>query len=129
VLIGLLEDDIAIQEMVRLMLESDGHELVSFALASDCLEALRVDDPEPGAFNPSLLIVDQRLPRETPGTSVIEHIRVNPRLYSLPIILMTASTLPDKQVLERLRVTVISKPFDMDTFLHTITNLTGHTPV
>ena len=125
-LIGLLEDDLAIQEMLRLVLQSEGHELITFTLAEDCLTALHVDDPEPGAFSPDLLIVDLRLPKSTPGTAVIEQIRANPRLESLPIILMTASTLPDKQELERLRVTLVMKPFDIDNFLRIVDDLTGH---
>jgi CheY-like chemotaxis protein len=126
VLIGLLEDDLAIQEMLRLVLQSEGHELVIYSLAADCLKDLRVDDPVPGTFSPDLLIVDLYLPKSTSGTTVIEQIRANPRFDALPLVLMTASSLPDKQQLERLRVKLLPKPFDIDDFLHLVDDLTSH---
>jgi len=125
VLIGLLEDDLAIQEMLRLVLQSEGHELVIYSFAADCLNDLRVDDPEPGVFSPDLLIVDLHLPKATSGTAVIEQIRTNSRFDSLPLVLMTASSLPDKQQLERLRAKLLPKPFDIDDFLQLVDDLTN----
>lgn len=125
-LIGLLEDDLAIQEMLRLVLQSEGHELIIYATAAECLADLRVDDPLPGSFSPSLLIVDLRLSKSASGMAVIERIRANPRLESLPIILMTASTFFDKQELQRLRVTLLTKPFDIDDVVRLVDELTGN---
>ncbi|MGH2482712.1 MAG: hypothetical protein ACRDHW_23945, partial [Ktedonobacteraceae bacterium] len=55
---------------------------------------------------------------------VIALIRANPRLKALPIILMTASTFPDKQELARLHVTLLTKPFDIDTVVQLVDELT-----
>ena len=113
-IIGLLEDDLAIQEMLRLVLQSEGYEVTIYANAEECLNDLRVDDSQPGPFSPDLLIIDLRLPKSTSGTAVIEQIRRNPRLATLPVILMTAATLSDLRDLERLRVRLLTKPFDID---------------
>ncbi len=124
-LIGLLEDDLAIQEMLRLVLECVGHEVILYATAEACLTALQVTEPTAGPFSPDLFIVDLRLPKSASGLEVIELIRANPRLSSLPIILMTASTFPDTQELERLHVALLTKPFDIDEVVRLVDKLTS----
>lgn len=118
--IGLLEDDLAIQEMVRLLLQSEGHEVTIYASAHDCLADVRVDDPYAGPTSLNLLLVDLRLSKSASGMSVIEQLRANPRLATLPIILMTASAAVDKRELERLQVALVMKPFDIDEILRLV---------
>jgi DNA-binding response OmpR family regulator len=124
-LIGLLEDDLAIQEMLRLVFEGEGYTVAVYVNAQECLANLRVADPEPGAFSPDLLIVDLRLSTSLPGTAVIELIRSNSRLASLPVILMTASTSLDQQELDRLHVALLTKPFDIDEVVSLVRALTS----
>ncbi len=124
-LIGLLEDDLAIQEMVRLVLEGAGHEVTTYGTAQECLAALHVTEYAPGPPAPDLLIADLRLPKAASGTEVIALIRANPRLQALPIILMTASTFPDMQELARLHVTLLTKPFDIDNVVQMVDKLTA----
>jgi two-component system phosphate regulon response regulator PhoB len=118
--IGLLEDDLAIQEMVRLLLQSEGHEVTIYASAQECLADVRVDDPYAGPMPLNLLLVDLRLSKSASGMSVIEQLRANPRLATLPIILMTASAAVDKRELERLQVALVMKPFDIDEILRLV---------
>lgn len=118
--IGLLEDDLAIQEMVRLLLQSEGHEVTIYASANDCLADMHVDDPYAGPVSLNLLLVDLRLSKSASGMSVIEQLRTNPRLATLPIILMTASAAVDKRELERLQVALVLKPFDIDEILRLV---------
>jgi CheY-like chemotaxis protein len=99
-LIGLLEDDLAIQELLRLVLEGEGHTVSIYSNAEACLADLQVENPRPGPFSPDLLIVDLRLSTSLPGTAVVERMRTNPRLTNLPVILMTASTFIDRQELK-----------------------------
>ena len=113
-LIGLLEDDLAIQEMLRLLLQSEGYEVTAYASAEECLTRLRIDDAQSDVACPNLLMIDLHLAKAISGLVVIEQIRSNPRLKSLPIILMTASAFIDKQDLQRLHVTLLPKPFDID---------------
>jgi CheY-like chemotaxis protein len=114
VLIGLLEDDLAIQEMLRLLLQSEGYEVTAYASAEECLAHLRIDDAQSEVACPNLLMVDLHLAKGISGLVVIEQIRSNPRLKSLPIVLMTASAFIDKQDLQRLHVSLLLKPFDID---------------
>lgn len=127
-LIGLLEDDLAIQELLRIVLQSEGHEVAIYASAAECLADLRVDDQRSGPFVPDLLFIDLHLSRSISGSAVIEQIRANPRLNSLPIILMTASTSLEKQELARLQVTLLTKPFDIDDVPRLIDEITLSPP-
>jgi CheY-like chemotaxis protein len=113
-LIGLLEDDLAIQEMLRLLLQSEGHEVTVYASADDCLAHVRVNEPQAGFGQPDLLLIDLHLAKSISGADVIERIRANPRLESLPIVLMTASASLNEQDLGHLRATLLIKPFDID---------------
>ena len=125
-LIGLLEDDLAIQEMLRLVFESEGYEVAIYASAEECLADLSVDDLQLGVFSPDLLVVDLRLATSVLGTDVIELMRVNPRLAPIPVILMTASPFFDRQELDRLHVTLLTKPFDIDEVMRLVKELTDH---
>lgn len=121
--IGLLEDDLAIQEMLRLVLECVGHEVALYATTEACLSAFLLTEHTPRFPIPDLLITDQRLPKAVTGMDVIAVLRANPRLAKLPIILMTASAFPDQQELERLQVTLLTKPFDIDNVIQLIDTL------
>lgn len=124
-LIGLLEDDLAIQEMLRLVFESEGHSVAAYTNAENCLADLQVDSPQPAPFSPDLLVVDLRLSTSLPGTVVVERMRANPRLGSLPVILMTASNISDLQALARLNVTLLIKPFGIDEVVQLVNTLTS----
>ena len=121
--IALLEDDLAIQEMLRLLLQGEGHEVIVYPGAQACLADLC--EAGAGAHVPDLLLVDLRLAKSTSGLTVIEQIRLTPRLESLPIILMTASAILDRQELERLRIALLPKPFDVDDVVRLINELTS----
>ena len=127
VLIGLLEDDLAIQEMLRLLLQSEGHEVAIYASADECLADLRVDESQASCAAPDLVIIDLHLAKSISGMEVIERIRANPRLSGLPLVLMTAAAHVDKQELERLHATLLTKPFDVDEVLRLVDDLPGHT--
>lgn len=121
--IGLLEDDLAIQEMLRLVLECVGHKVALYATAEACLSAFHLPEHTPSFLVPDLLITDQRLPKAVTGMDVIAALRANSRLATLPIILMTASAFPDQRELERLHVTLLTKPFDIDDVIQLIDTL------
>jgi CheY-like chemotaxis protein len=123
-LIGLLEDDLAIQEMLRLLLQSEGYEAATYVSAEECLAALRIEDTQPGPVDFDLLMIDLHLAKSISGLAVIEQIRANPRLASLPIILMTASAFIDKQDLQPLHVSLLPKPFDIDEIIRLVDELT-----
>ena len=121
--IGLLEDDLAIQEMLRLLLQSEGYEVIIYPSAQACLDDLRKPGME--APRPDLLLLDLRLANSASGLAVIEQIRLTPHLESLPIILMTASATLDRRELERRRAVLLRKPFDVNDVVRLIHELTG----
>jgi two-component system chemotaxis response regulator CheY len=121
--ISLLEDDTAIQEMLQLVLQDEGHSVTVYPTAEACLKAL-VAAAESQAPSPDLLIVDWLLPGLVSGTQVIQEIRRIPRYQFLPIILTTAATFTDPEALQSLGVTLLEKPFAIDDMMKLIRDLT-----
>lgn len=126
--IGLLEDDIAIQEMLRMVLHDEGYALAIYSTAEECLNILLTNGQEHEEPPIDLLIVDLRLSRAVLGTEVIRQIREEYDLRALPIILTTGATLNDIEDLPSLDVTLLPKPFDVDEVVKLIKDLTTARP-
>ena len=122
--VGLLEDDIAIQEMLRLVLQDEHYSVAIYPTAEECLKVLLDQDHKQVSPPIDLLIVDLRLSRAMSGTEVISRLRESSKLRLLPIILTTASTFTDIEELQRLNVTLVEKPFDVDEIVKVIKDLT-----
>jgi two-component system, chemotaxis family, chemotaxis protein CheY len=122
--VGLLEDDVAIQEMLRLVLQDENYSVTIYPTAEECLRALLSDEGDQGSPTIDLLIVDLRLSRAVSGTEVIQRLRESRRLSSLPVILTTAATFTDREELQRLNVPLVEKPFDVDEIVKVIKDLT-----
>lgn len=120
-LIGLLEDDIAIQEMLMLVLKDEGYAVTIYPTAEACLEALVATEQVPLPID--LLIVDWRLQGSASGTEVIRQIRETLWLTSLPIILTTAATFVDTTSFQDLHISFLEKPFEVDQMVTMIRNL------
>ena len=123
--IGLLEDDVAIQEMLRLLLEDEHYTVVIYPTADACLKALLAEEQKQLPVPIDLLIVDLRLPKAVSGIEVIRQIRSDRRLSSLPIILTTAASFSDIEDLSDLHVNFLEKPFDIDKLIKIIEELTA----
>lgn len=126
--VGLLEDDIAIQEMLLLLLQDEGHTVTIYPGAEECLEALGVAIQGAAVSVPTpvdLMIIDWRLNGSLSGTEVIQQIRNNPRLATLPIILTTAASLDDIEELRKFQVALLEKPFSIDDIINLIKDMTG----
>lgn len=122
--VGLLEDDIAIQEMLLLVLQDEGYAVTNYSDAQDCLKALGVTVQEPAPIPVDLMIIDWRLNGTISGIEVIQQVRNNPRLDSLPIILTTAATFNNPEELQDLQVVLLEKPFSVDEIIALIKDLT-----
>ncbi|HET9918436.1 MAG TPA: response regulator [Ktedonobacteraceae bacterium] len=125
-LIGLLEDDVAIQEMLLLVLKDEGYEVSVYPTAEACLGALITTEQLPSPID--LLIIDWRLQGSASGTEVIRQIREQSRLSALPIILTTAATFSDTETLQNLHVSFLEKPFEVDQMVHLIHDLLQSRP-
>jgi two-component system phosphate regulon response regulator PhoB len=122
--IGLLEDDLAIQEMLLLVLQDEGHAVLNFSGAEECLEALSVSDLSSSLTLPvDVMIIDWRLNGPLSGIEVITALRKNPRFSKLPLILTTAATFNDTDELRHLQVSLLEKPFSVDEMLLLIKEL------
>jgi len=112
--IGLLEDDVATQEMVLLVLQEEGHTATIYADAEECLRALGVGNQQPVSIPIDLLIVDWRLGGPISGVEVIQQIRQDKQMQDLPIILTTAAPFNNVELLKILHVALLEKPFSVD---------------
>ena len=122
--VGLLEDDVAIQEMLRLVLQEENYSVTIYPTPEACLKVLLDHRNEQTPPPIDLLIVDLRLSKSISGTQVIQQLRASNKLTSLPIILTTASTFTNTEELQRLQVTLVEKPFDVDEIVTVIKDLT-----
>ena len=121
--IGLLEDDTAIQEMIRLVLLDAGYNVTVYANAEECLNQLFTAAQQQQASPLNLLIVDWRLSGSVPGTEVIRQLRANDTYSSLPIILTTAATFNDADALRDMHIVLLEKPFAVDEVVNLIKSL------
>ncbi len=121
--IGLLEDDTAIQEMLRLVLQDAGYIVNSYATADDCLHALFSSAQKQKVSPINLLIVDWRLSGSVSGIEVIRALRAEEIYSSLPIILTTAATFPNEDELRDMHVALLEKPFAVDDVVNLIKSL------
>jgi DNA-binding response OmpR family regulator len=125
--VGLLEDEVAIQEMLLLMLQDEGYTVINFPDAEACLLLLG-DAVQQGTPLPvDLMIIDWRLSGSISGVEVIRRIQNVLHVDSLPIILTTAAAVSDTQELQDVHVTLIEKPFAIDELITLIKTMLSHT--
>jgi two-component system response regulator len=87
----LVEDNPADAELTRFAIEDAGVEgdLVVVEDGTDALDYLSASGAYEDAVRPAVVLLDLRLPR-LDGTEVLRHIRADPDLRSLPVIILTA---------------------------------------
>ena len=108
----IIEDYSAHLELVRYLLEHDGHEPVTAMTGEHAMEVL-------ASVTPDLLLCDLHLGSGMDGYTFAEWARTQPRLAACPMLCMTAY-FEDFDV-DRARrggfLTVIPKPISADTFV------------
>ena len=114
---------------VRLTREAlkDAKMHINLHVASDGIEAMDFLNRE-GDYadvpRPDLILLDLNLPRKD-GRQVLEEIKVNPALMTIPIVILTTSA-SEEDVLRSYRLHAncyISKPVDLDGFLKVIKSI------
>jgi two-component system chemotaxis response regulator CheY len=100
-----VDDDPEIRELLSGALERMGFAVVSAADGKTAMKRLE-------EARPTLLCIDQMLP-ESSGYDVCEHVNKTPTLNGLPILMVSARTMPeDRAHAEELGVRVyLAKPF------------------
>lgn len=124
--IVVIDDDLALQEFYRLLLEGEGYTvtiLSPFAFSLSSIAALR----------PDLLILDLLLGGKQSGWSLLQELLLDPATSNLPVILVTALTVGTieakwEKLIQSRNIPLVSKPFDVDAFLDVIKSLLPASP-
>jgi CheY-like chemotaxis protein len=105
------DDDAATREMLQFLLQDEGYEVL---LARNGLEALEVIEKEPV----DLVLLDLMMP-EMDGYEALNALRENGRLGTVPILVVSARSIPIYQEISRNLGAVehIVKPFMPDELL------------
>jgi two-component system, chemotaxis family, response regulator Rcp1 len=114
---------------VRLTREAlkDAKMHINLHVASDGIEAMAFLNREKEYSDvprPDLILLDLNLPRKD-GRQVLEEIKANPALMTIPIVILTTSA-SEEDVLRSYRLHAncyISKPVDLDGFLKVIKSI------
>ncbi len=116
----LVENDPAVQEAARLLLEVCGFRVIAVECGVDAVRRLATCGSQP-----ELIIADYRLPQGETGTEVIERIRDALGLR-IPAILVTGDTsLLPQDDLKRVDYRFLHKPVDSEQLLELIDQLLG----
>ncbi len=117
--IAVIDDDGAIRDLLAEVLTDEGYEPLVFADSAAALPAL-------GPHLPDALIMDLRLPPPLDGWALLAHLRADPALRALPVLVCTGDQRAVREqaaVLERPGCAVLAKPFDLDDLLATLVRL------
>ena len=114
---------------VRLTREAlkDAKMHINLHVASDGIEAmafLNREEEYSDVPRPDLILLDLNLPRKD-GRQVLEEIKDNPELMTIPVVILTTSA-SEEDVLRSYRLHAncyISKPVDLDGFLKVIKSI------
>jgi DNA-binding response OmpR family regulator len=117
----LVEDDPSVRELLKVLLEVEGYDIVE---ASDGLEGLE----KAGALRPDLMIVDLMMP-QVDGERVISRLRADPGTQRMPVIVVSGRY----EALDRCRDmigpdNVFAKPFEPVKLLKRVGTLVGQAP-
>lgn len=100
-----VDDENDVIELLKLILERDGYEVVTANNGREALEKLE-------SFIPDLIILDVMMP-EIDGYTVNTHLQKNDKTRSIPVIILSAKEqMRDLFALGSNVTTFIEKPFD-----------------
>ena len=118
-LVMVVDDSLTVRKITSRLLEREGYRV---ATAMDGVEALEKMEDE----IPAVMLLDIEMPRMD-GFEVTQHVRNNPRLAAVPIIMITSRT-ADKHRDHALELGVnayMGKPYQEEDLLGEITRLAG----
>ena len=101
----IVEDDLDLRELVKVVLELDGHEVRQAENGAEAFVQLYL------GRRPDLMLLNLWMP-VVGGRDVIDVVRRDPALASLPVIIVTGAPVPPE--VERVATAVIAKPFELD---------------
>ena len=98
-----VDDNPETLKLLELALESEGIHVRTASSVLRALEALH-----DGSLRPSVIVTDLMMPQTT-GWDFLKHLRAEPSLKSVPIVVITGADASDS---EGLADVVLQKPFD-----------------
>jgi CheY-like chemotaxis protein len=112
----LVEDNLDNFELVRFLLERSNYQVLGAHNGQKALEIARQELPD-------LIVMDLSIP-EVDGWTAGRELKADPRTASIPLLALTAHTLPGdrKRTMESGFDGFISKPIDISTFPERIKN-------
>jgi CheY-like chemotaxis protein len=122
----LVEDNKGDVELIQEALE-DGKLHVKLHVASDGVEAmkfLRAEERYKDAPCPDLVLLDLNLPRKS-GSQVLEEIKTDPKLKSIPVVILTSSK-ADEDICRSYNMHAncyITKPVNFDQFIKVVKSI------
>lgn len=108
-----IDDDESIREVVTLILENSGFEVVSYSDCNDIVEKVKKDKP-------CIVLMDLWVP-DMGGEFATKTLKANAELSGIPVILFSANNDISKAAQKAGADGHIQKPFDMQEFQDTIT--------
>jgi CheY-like chemotaxis protein len=116
----IVEDDEDLREVIRLLMLTIP--AYHYYLVPDASQAIQFTK----GVKPDLFIVDYRLPAGMNGLELYDQLHATPGLEVIPAILMTATRLEAlRPEIEQRQITVLEKPFDLDTFFLMVQRMLG----
>ncbi|RMH69822.1 MAG: response regulator [Gemmatimonadetes bacterium] len=117
----IVDNDDTIVTMIEMLLDNIGYEARGVLNGGTAIKMLETD------ANYDLIILDVMMPSVN-GWQVMEFLKADKRLGSIPVMLMTAKA-DDESISKGLHdehaADYIIKPFEMDDFIHRINKLVG----
>ncbi len=101
-----IDDDPTVRQLIKSVLAQNGSiQVIEAGDGKTGLEALR-------KYRPDLVLLDVKMPRQN-GIDTLNHIRRDPELAAVPVILLTAYREPEKLLpyLENRHTDYMPKPF------------------
>jgi two-component system phosphate regulon response regulator PhoB len=113
--IVVVDDDITFLEMVQMLLEAEGYQVVTHWRGERADEIIRVTQPD-------LVIVDWWM-TDMLGSELVETLKAHPDTAEIPIVVCSAAHIDLQSAmgqLEQYGVSILLKPFDIDTLLRVV---------
>lgn len=117
--IFIVDDEYSIVESLTDLLVEEGYRVASAINGREALAAI-------SAMPPDLVLTDLMMPAMD-GRQLIAAMQGDPALRELPVVLMSAASLP-RNLDEFAGIPVFRKPFPIDSLLAEISRLLGATP-
>jgi CheY-like chemotaxis protein len=112
-----IDDEKLIVEVTRVLLESNGYEVVSATDGREGFDTARAEEPD-------LILLDLMMP-VLDGWGTLELIRDEESTRSIPVIIFTAKEMasPSKLVKDRGASDYIAKPYEIEDLLNKVRDL------